>query len=194
MATSAASAEKQTTTTTPSSAKTAESSPADINRNDSYNASIDGSGSSSPSKPQSLPWRAYNKIYAIVSWTPPRCRWDPNNPPKFSMSMNVMFGFAGAFTVANLYYSHPILNILAHDFGVPFEKVSQIPTLTQAGYAVGLLFLCPLGDLVKRRPFVLWLVWFAATMSIGLCVTKSFAVFSGLSFIVGLATVTPQVM
>jgi len=91
--------------------------------------------------------------------------------------------------VANLYYSHPILNILAEDFNVPYAEVSQIPTLTQAGYAAGLLFLCPLGDLVRRRPFVLWLVWFTATVSIGLCLTTSLSVFSGLSFLVGFTTV-----
>lgn len=80
------------------------------------------------------------------------------------MGLNVLFAFAGAFTVANLYYSHPILNILADDFNVPYEKVSQIPTAMQAGYAAGLLFLCPLGDLFKRRPFVLLLVFFTATI------------------------------
>jgi predicted MFS family arabinose efflux permease len=80
------------------------------------------------------------------------------------MALNVLFAFAGAFTVANLYYNHPILNILAKDFGVPYEEVSQIPTLMQAGYAVGLFFLCPLGDLLRRRPFVLCLVLFTATL------------------------------
>lgn len=80
------------------------------------------------------------------------------------MFLNVIFGFAGAFTVANLYYNHPILNILAHDFGVEYEKVSQIPTVMQAGYAAGLLFLCPLGDALPRRPFTLGLVFFTATM------------------------------
>lgn len=52
----------------------------------------------------------------------------------------------------------------AHDFGVEYEKVSQIPTVMQAGYAAGLLFLCPLGDLFPRRPFVISLVFFTATM------------------------------
>lgn len=66
--------------------------------------------------------------------------------------------------MANLYYSHPILNLLAHDFDVTYEESSYVPTLAQAGYAAGLLFLCPLGDLMKRRPFVLWLVWFTATL------------------------------
>jgi hypothetical protein len=114
----------------------------------------------SPSEPQPL-WR---RIFAVLTWVPPRCRWDPEKPPQFSMSLNVLFAFAGGFTVANLYYNHPILNILAHDFGVAYEKVAQIPTVMQAGYAAGLLFLCPLGDLLPRRPFVVSLVGFTATM------------------------------
>lgn len=72
--------------------------------------------------------------------------------------------FAACFTVANLYYSHPILNLLAQHFGVTEYQSSYVPTLAQAGYAAGLLFLCPLGDLLKRRAFVLWLVWFTATV------------------------------
>ena len=106
----------------------------------------------------------WKRAYDVAFWVPPNCRWDPESPPKFSMPLNILFAFAGAFTVANLYYNHPILNILAHDFGVPYEKVAQIPTVAQAGYAVGLFFLCPLGDLLERRPFVLSLVFFTATM------------------------------
>lgn len=106
----------------------------------------------------------WHKIYNALTYCPPRCRWDPNKPPQFSMAMNVLFAFAAGFTVANLYYSHPILNILARDFGVRYEQVAQIPTVMQAGYAAGLLFLCPLGDLLPRRPFVCGLVFFTATM------------------------------
>jgi hypothetical protein len=65
-------------------------------------------------------------VYRFLSWTPPRCRWDPDKPPQFSMALNVLFGFAACFTVANLYYSHPILNLLAEDFGVSEEEVSQV--------------------------------------------------------------------
>ncbi|CAK3825342.1 major facilitator superfamily transporter [Lecanosticta acicola] len=136
-------------------------------------------------------WR---RIYSTLYWIPPNCRWDPSSPPVFSMAHNVMFAFAGAFTVANLYYNHPILNILAKDFGVSYVEVSQIPTLAQAGYATGLLFLCPLGDLLKRRPFVLSLVFFTATLCIGLCTTSSVKVFSAIQYITGVTTVTPQLM
>ncbi|OJD39890.1 mfs general substrate transporter [Diplodia corticola] len=136
-------------------------------------------------------WR---RVCDIVFWVPPNCRWDPDNPPGFSMSLNFLFAFAGAFTVANLYYNHPILNILADDFNVTYERVAQIPTVMQAGYAAGLLFLCPMADMVKRRPFVTGLMFFTATVWIGLCVTHSLTVFSVLSFVVGATTVTPQLM
>lgn len=106
----------------------------------------------------------WQKFIDTIYWVPPNCRWNPSEPPKFSMALNILFAFAGAFTVANLYYNHPILNILADDFNVEYKKVAEIPTVAQAGYAIGLFFLCPLGDLLKRRPFVLSLVLFTATM------------------------------
>jgi len=43
--------------------------------------------------------RIFWKVYDVIAWTPPRCRWDPAAPPQFSMFLNVIFGFAGAFTV-----------------------------------------------------------------------------------------------
>ena len=153
-------------------------------------AQHDDGGNPPPVERQSIWSKAYDK----VTYTPPWARYDPANPPKFSMSLNVLFGFAACFTVASLYYSHPILNILAQDFGVTYEQASQVPTLAQAGYAAGLLFLCPLGDLFRRRAFVLWLVWFTGTAWIGLCVTRDFNAFLALSFVTALTTVTPQLM
>lgn len=91
-------------------------------------------------------------------------------------------------------YNHPILNLLAHDFHITDEQASYVPTLAQAGYATGLLLLCPLGDLVKRRPFVLLLVWFTATLWIVLCLTSNYHVFLAVSFLTSVTTVTPQLM
>ncbi|GIZ45890.1 hypothetical protein CKM354_000903800 [Cercospora kikuchii] len=139
---------------------------------------------------QAIWWR----VYDFVFWVPENCRYDPSSPPQFSIALNVLFAFAGAFTVANLYYNQPILNILAEDFNVSYVQVSQIPTLAQAGYATGLFFLCPLGDMLPRRPFVLTLVFFTATMCIGLAATDSIQVFSAIQFITAITTVTPQLM
>lgn len=120
---------------------------------------------------------------------------------------------ASAFSVANLYYNHPILNILAPDFDVTYEKASNIPTVMQAGYATGLLFLCPLGDIFRRRAFVLTLTWFTATLVrsslsrtyqknllktivqwLGLCLATKFEAFAALSFLTSVTTVTPQLI
>ena len=150
----------------------------------------DDGGTSQPAEEQSRWSRAYDRL----TYTPKWARYDPKNPPRFSMSLNVLFSFAACFTVASLYYSHPILNVLADDFGVTYEQSSQVPTLAQAGYAAGLLLLCPLGDLFRRRAFVLWLVWFTGTVWIGLCVTRNFNAFLALSFVTGFTTVTPQLM
>lgn len=71
---------------------------------------------------------------------------------------------AAAFTVSNMYYNQPILHVLAEDFNVSFEKASQVPTLMHGGYAAGVLFLCPLGDIFRRRPFVLFLIFTTANV------------------------------
>ncbi|KAI1389330.1 MFS general substrate transporter [Hypoxylon trugodes] len=134
------------------------------------------------------------RVMAILNWMPQRCRYDPENPPKFTLSMNILLAFSGTFTVANLYYAQPILNVLARDFNVSYEKASDVSTLSQAGYATGLLFLCPLADMVPRRPFILFLIWLTATIWIGLCLTTSFNVFISLSYLCGVGTVTPQLM
>ncbi|KAJ5895075.1 hypothetical protein N7495_006766 [Penicillium taxi] len=127
-------------------------------------------------------------------WAPPWCRWDPKNPPKFNVWINILFAFAGTFTVANLYYAQPLLDELAQYFGVTHERASLVPTCSQAGYATGLIFLCPLGDLLRRRPFVLSLMFMTATLWIGICITRSFNVFLAITYLSSITTVTPQVM
>ncbi|KAJ7143678.1 MFS DHA1 protein [Mycena epipterygia] len=94
----------------------------------------------------------------------------------------------------NLYYNQPILLQLAREFGVDDDGVSRIPVLLQAGYATGILFLTPLGDLVRRRPLLLLLIFTSASLTIGLAVTRSLVVFELLSFLIAFSSVTPQVL
>lgn len=41
----------------------------------------------------------WKKVIEIISWTPPRCRWDPENPSRFGLPLNILFAFSGTFTV-----------------------------------------------------------------------------------------------
>ncbi|OLT18844.1 hypothetical protein BJF78_11630 [Pseudonocardia sp. CNS-139] len=61
-------------------------------------------------------------------------------------------------TVANIYLAHPILTLLAEAFGVPESATGFIVTVAQVGYAFGLFFLVPLGDVLRRRRLVAVLV------------------------------------
>ena len=93
--------------------------------------------------------------------------------------------------VANLYYAQPILDTLATHFHVSHEQASQIPTCSQAGYATGIIFICPLGDLVRRRHLILLATFITAALWIGMCLTNSFKVFLALSYLTSVTTVTP---
>ncbi|KDR77520.1 hypothetical protein GALMADRAFT_65752, partial [Galerina marginata CBS 339.88] len=70
----------------------------------------------------------------------------------------------------------------------------RIPTLIQAGYAAGLFFLCPLGDLVRRRQLILLLVFATASLTIGLATTNNLLLFQILSFLLGFANISAQIL
>jgi predicted MFS family arabinose efflux permease len=63
---------------------------------------------------------------------------------------------AGAgLAAAALYYSQPLLGVLAAEFGATPSAIGWVPTLTQLGYALGLILLAPLGDRFDRRRIIL---------------------------------------
>ena len=62
-----------------------------------------------------------------------------------------LFAVASGLSVANVYYAQPLLDALARDFGMHPATVGGVVTMTQAGCALALLCLVPLGDLVDRR-------------------------------------------
>jgi predicted MFS family arabinose efflux permease len=96
--------------------------------------------------------------------------------------------------VANLYYLQPLLHQVVLAFGVHPASATLLLTLTQAGYAVGLAFVVPLGDLVPRRKLVVVIFLVAALLMVAGAIVPSFAGFAIITALVGLASVGGQVM
>lgn len=72
-----------------------------------------------------------------------------------SSSLVLLLASGAGLSVASLYYSQPMLGTLAKDIGVSDVNIGFVPTLTQLGYALGILLLAPLGDRHDRRQIIL---------------------------------------
>lgn len=101
---------------------------------------------------------------------------------------------ATGIAVANLYYAQPLLDTLARAFAVPTHTAGLIVTMTQVGYAAGLMFLVPLGDLVERRRLVVTVTLCAVVALAGAALSPTIGVFFIASLAVGITSVVAQVL
>lgn len=66
-----------------------------------------------------------------------------------------ILALGAGFSVASIYYAQPLLPLMGANLHLTVEGMGLVPTLTQAGYALGILFLLPLGDRHDRRRLIL---------------------------------------
>ncbi|WIM54303.1 MFS transporter [Pantoea anthophila] len=100
---------------------------------------------------------------------------------------------AGAgLSVASIYYSQPMLDIISKQFSAGIGAVGMVPMLTQAGYALGILLLAPLGDRHDRRTiiFIKGLLLVAALLLCGFSAGLSALLIA--SFVTGLTATVAQ--
>ena len=67
----------------------------------------------------------------------------------------LLLACGAGLAAAALYYSQPMLGILGGELQASPGHIGLVPTLTQLGYALGLLLLAPLGDRFDRRRIIL---------------------------------------
>lgn len=116
------------------------------------------------------------------------------NSQNLKRSTLLIMSTATGMTVANLYYNQPLLDQMKATFGVSYEALGWVPTLTQIGYAIGMLLLVPLGDMLERKRLVLGFTFVSAICMALLAVAPVFEVVVAASFILGLSTMTPQLL
>lgn len=97
------------------------------------------------------------------------------------------------FTVANCYYNQPLLELIRADLHVSEAQANLITVITQIGYAIGLFFIIPMGDLYSRRRIVMVNMLVAALMAVVIATAGHIAVVWGASLIIGACSVVPQI-
>lgn len=75
-----------------------------------------------------------------------------NNPMQNKLTNSVLYlmSISAGLVVANLYYSQPLLNQIGETFNVGESAASNVVLAAQLGYAIGLLIIIPLGDMVSN--------------------------------------------
>ncbi len=101
---------------------------------------------------------------------------------------------ACGITVANLYYNQPLLALLAREFHTSARAVGLIPTLTQVGYALGILLLVPMGDLLERRRLIVTMMGLTAIALALAAVSPGLTWLIAMSFAIGLTTIAAQII
>jgi predicted MFS family arabinose efflux permease len=101
---------------------------------------------------------------------------------------------ACGMTAANIYYSQPLLVEMAHSFGAPESAAGVIATVTQLGFAAGLLLLVPLGDIFSRRNLISGAMVALVLALVAIALAPSMAVLAAISLVMGVTNVVPQMI
>lgn len=96
-------------------------------------------------------------------------------------------------SVANLYYCQPLLNLIREDMGLTEFQVNLMPVFTQVGYALGLLFIIPMGDLYNRRTTIFTCFSCLIISLLSIALTHNVWLLLLASLVTGFCSVAPQV-
>lgn len=99
-----------------------------------------------------------------------------------------------AVTVANIYYAQPLLEEISRELHVPEQQAGLAATLSQVGYALGMLLVVPLGDLKERRGLVLVTVITTMIIAVMMGLAPNFGVLCLGSLALGVSSCTPQLL
>lgn len=96
-------------------------------------------------------------------------------------------------SVANLYYNQPLLDMMRQDFGVSEFQANLVAMTSQVGYALGLLFIIPLGDLYHRKRIIEVNFSLLVLSLLAIALAPDLYVVLAASLVTGICSVVPQI-
>lgn len=101
---------------------------------------------------------------------------------------------ATGLSVASNYYAQPLLPLIGHDLHLSTGTAGLLVTVTQLGYAAGLVFLLPLGDLLERRRLTVVLSLLLAVGLLVIAISPTAPVLFTAAVAVGALSVLAQIL
>ena len=96
--------------------------------------------------------------------------------------------------VANIYYCQPLVVLISKEFGVAESRAGSIAFFTQLGYALGLLFFVPLGDMFEKKKHIILPTALAAASLVMAALSTSIAMLSVACVLIGCTSIVPQLI
>ncbi|WP_339487733.1 MFS transporter [Pseudomonas sp. EL_65y_Pfl2_R95] len=115
-------------------------------------------------------------------------------PVGLSTRLVAVMAVCCALAVSTIYYQQPLLPQMAASFGLAPTQAGLIATLTQLGYAAGLLLVVPLADCRQPRQLALLSIAANAVALIACAAAPNFTLLCASSFVVGVTAITAQII
>lgn len=113
---------------------------------------------------------------------------------KLSRADVILMAFCTGLIVANIYYNQPLVILIAREFNISESYAGRTTYLTQAGYALGLFLLVPLGDMFERRKQILVITLVAVAALLMAYFAQSFLVLQIACILIGASSIVPQLI
>lgn len=106
----------------------------------------------------------------------------------------IFLAAACGLIVANLYYAQPLVGPISSSTGISSDIAGFIVTMTQLGYAAGLLLLVPLSDLLENRKLVVTILTVALLGLLGAGTAANSTIFFAAAILIGLGSAAAQIL
>ena len=106
----------------------------------------------------------------------------------------ILFAICSGLAIGNLYWAQPVLVQIMDGFGLPAANGGLLVTATQIGYAMGILFILPLGDFVRRKRMIALVMVLSVLALVSCAISPSFIILSLSLFSMGIVTISGQIM
>lgn len=113
--------------------------------------------------------------------------------PRLDRRVVLLLALTAGLGVANTYYVQPLLYLIGDALDVGSATAGALVALAQAGYAAGLAFVVPLGDLVERRALLTRVMVGTALAALACAAAPSFPVLAAAMVALGVLAVVAQI-